>query len=196
MAALFSIGYATKPIETFIKQLQAHRIDVVADVRSVPYSKAFHDYHRERLIEHLRQAKIRYVYLGEELGPRSPCDEHYDYGQVQFERLQRSEPFQRGIKRLLDGLDKGFRIALTCAEKDPAVCHRSLLIAQFLKREHNLDIAHIDHEGALESESELARRLLDETGIVPDMLTGEEECLINAWREQSRRFAYRRPDEN
>ena len=194
MSALFSIGYATKAIETFIAHLHAHGIDVVADVRSVPYSKAFHDYHRENLIEHLRKAGIRYVYLGEELGPRSPCDAHYENGQVQFDRLQRSSAFLRGVERLLDGFNKGFSIALTCAEKDPAVCHRSLLIAHFLKREHGLDIAHINHGGELESESALSRRLMDETGIVPDMLTGEEECLENSWREQSRRCDYKKPD--
>ncbi len=162
MAALFSIGYATKAIEVFTAQLRDHTIDVVADVRSVPYSKAFHDYHRENLIQHLRRAGIRYVYLGEELGPRSPCDEHYLDGQVQFDRLQHSTRFQHGITRLLDGLDKGFRIALTCAEKDPAVCHRSLLIAHYLRREHGIDIQHIDHNGGIEADSVLAERLMTE----------------------------------
>ena len=194
MAALFSIGYATKAIEVFTAQLRHHAIDVVADVRSLPYSKVFHDYHRENLIQHLRHAGIRYVYLGEELGPRSLCDEHYVNGQVQFDRLQHATPFQRGIARLLDGLDKGFRIALTCAEKDPAVCHRSLLIAHYLRREHGLDIQHIDHDGAIEADSTLAERLMAENDIVPDMLSGESECLEQAWQAQSRRFAYRRPE--
>ena len=71
MHALYSIGYATKPLEEFLRQLQQHRIDAIADVRSVPYSRAFHDYHRESLAKRLREAGIAYVYLGEELGPRS-----------------------------------------------------------------------------------------------------------------------------
>lgn len=193
MAPLFTIGYATKPIETFLDQLRDHRIDVVADVRSVPYSKTFHDFHRETLIKHLREARIRYVYLGDELGPRSPHDSHYENGQVQFARLQGSANFQRGVKRLFEGLEKGFRIALVCAEKDPAICHRSLLIAHFLQRHSQLDIEHICHDGTLESEAELEARLMAETGIVPDMFSGESECLEAAWREQSRRCAYRRP---
>ena len=44
---LFSIGYATKPIDVFVAQLKHFDIQAVADVRSVPYSKAFHDYHQE-----------------------------------------------------------------------------------------------------------------------------------------------------
>lgn len=190
---LFSIGYATKAIDEFLAQLLHHGVTVVADVRSVPYSKVFHDYHRETLQWHLRSKGIRYVYLGEELGPRSPDDSHYCDDQVQFDRLQASEPFRRGIERLLDGMDKGFRIALLCAEKDPAVCHRSLLIGHYLKNALGIDIAHIDHTGALETENTLEHRLLAETGVQPDMLSDENDCLEQAWREQSRRCAYRRP---
>lgn len=190
---LFSIGYATKPIDDFLAQLLAHRIDAIADVRSVPYSKVFHDYHRENLQLHLRGKGIHYVYLGEQLGPRSPDESHYRQGQVQFDRLQLSEPFQSGIQRLMTGLEKGLRIALLCAEKDPAVCHRSLLIGHYLKNVHDIDIAHIDHKGGLEPESALAQRLMTETGIRPDMLSSEADCLQQAWQEQSRRCAYRRP---
>ena len=69
-ATLFSIGYATKPLTEFMVQLQSYEVNVVADVRSVPYSAAFHDYHRELLQRALKQQGISYVYLGKELGPR------------------------------------------------------------------------------------------------------------------------------
>ncbi len=191
--ALYSIGYATKPIECFLQQLHRHSIHVVADVRSVPYSRAFHDYNREALIAHLRNAGLRYVYLGEELGPRSKDPAHYDKGgQVQFPRLQQSELFLAGVSRLRTGLDRGFRIALLCAEKDPATCHRSLLIAHYFNKHLNMDIQHIDHEGNTEAESALESRLMRLTGIEPDMLSGEAECLQQAYAEQLRRVAYRR----
>src|SRR5690606_39390598 len=108
---MFTIGYATKPIETYISQLLEHGVTVVADVRSVPYSKRFHDYHRETLIQHLRNAGLRYVYLGEELGPRSKEPAHYVGDQVQFGRLMEAPQYQAGIRRLFDGAEKGFRIA-------------------------------------------------------------------------------------
>ena len=47
--ALFSVGYATKPLDVFLQQLRQYNIDVIADIRSVPYSSAFHDYAREPL---------------------------------------------------------------------------------------------------------------------------------------------------
>lgn len=133
MSKLYTIGYATKSIEQFILQLQQYEINVVADIRSVPFSKAFADYHQQNIKSHLNKHKIQYVYLGKELGPRSEDDAHYDcHQQVQFDRLMTSEIFQSGIQRLSVGVEKGYRIALMCAEKDPAHCHRSLLVGYFL----------------------------------------------------------------
>ena len=82
---LFSIGYATKPLEEFLKQLGHYNIDVIADIRSVPYSSAFHDYAREPLQRILKANELHYIYLGKELGPRSSDPGHYDEtGQVQL----------------------------------------------------------------------------------------------------------------
>ena len=61
---LFSIGYATKPLEEFLKQLGHFNIDVIADIRSVPDSSAFHDYTREPLQRILKANELHYVYLG------------------------------------------------------------------------------------------------------------------------------------
>lgn len=196
MHALYSIGYATKPLEEFLRQLRQHRIDAIADVRSVPYSRAFHDYHREPLAKRLREAGIAYVYLGEELGPRSKDPAHYnEHGQVQFSRLQTAALFQRGIERVFNGLNKPMRIALMCAEKDPASCHRSLLIGHHLLHQHTVDTLHIGHDGELESEDELENRLIKLNGIQADMLTPACECRSLAWQAQCRRYAYIKPQD-
>ena len=191
---MFSIGYATKPISDYIAQLQQHGVTVVADARSVPYSKRFFDYHQEALKLHLQQAGIRYVYLGEELGPRSKDPAHYDEtGQVQFDRLMSAELFRSGIQRLFDGQRKGFCIALTCACKDPAICHRALLVGWALLHTHQQDIQHILHDGMLETQTALERRLLGLTQTVPDILTGEAGALSLAYQRQCQACAYRRP---
>lgn len=192
---MYTIGYATKPIETYIDQLQSYGVDVVADVRSVPFSQRFFDYHQDALINHLKRAGIRYVYLGNELGPRSKAPAHYDeHGQVQFERLMASDLFQSGISRLFDGEKKGFSIALTCAEKDPAVCHRSLLIGWSLSHQYGTELKHIDHDGLIETQTELETRLLAVTNTPPDMLTSDEDRLWLAYQKQCRAFAYRLRD--
>lgn len=192
---MYSIGYATKAIQIYIEQLQHYEIDVVVDVRSVPYSKVFYDFHQPALTQHLRQANIRYLYLGLELGPRSKDLKHYDKtGQVQFDRLMQSDLFQTGIARLAQGIDKGFTIALTCAEKDPAICHRSLLVGWYLQRHKQIELQHILHDGELETQNNLERRLISLTNSTPDLLTTEEEALAMAYRRQCFACAYRIPE--
>ena len=191
---MYTIGYATKNISEYIDQLRRYNVTVVADIRSVPYSNTFYDYHQEALTGHLRSAGIRYVYLGLELGPRSKDSSHYnEAGQVQFDRLMASELFKSGINRLQDGLDKGFSIALSCAEKDPAICHRSLLVGWALKHQYQHELQHILHSGELESQTHLEYRLMDLTQTQPDMLTNESEALELAYQRQCLAYAYKIP---
>ena len=194
MDKLYSIGYATKPIAVFIAQLRQYAIDAIADVRSVPYSKVFHDYHREALALTLKKAEVHYVFLGEELGPRSKDAAHYNEDrQIQFDRLTQSPLYQQGVTRLQAGLDKGIRIALMCAEKDPVDCHRSLLIAYDLQRRLGITVQHIDHQGNLESQIDLEARLVAMHGVAGDLFSSPEQQIELAWQAQSRLKAYRRP---
>lgn len=191
---MFTIGYASKHVDSYIDQLRQHGVTIIADIRSVPYSKVFTDYHRETLLRHLKRAGLGYVYLGDELGPRSKSPEHYDaIHQVQFSRLMASDLYFSGVQRLRNGIDKGFKIALTCACKDPAICHRSLLVGWSLRHRHNLELRHILHDGGLESQEELEHRLLMVTETTADILTGEEGATQLAWERQCRDFAYRKP---
>jgi len=194
MSQIYTIGYATKPIETYLAQLKKYQINVVADVRSAPYSKAFFDYHQEVLVGFLKQENIQYVYLGDELGPRSKVSAHYDEaGQVQFQHLMRSPLFITGIERLQKGLNKGYRIALTYAEKDAAICHRSLLIGYELEREYGVSVQHICHKGDIESQQSLEKRLMVLTNTKADMFADEKTCLDLAYSVQVKRYAYMRP---
>ncbi len=192
---LYTIGYATKPIEIFLQQLQRYGVTAVADVRSVPFSKAFFDYHQPAIRRRLEGAGIRYVYLGEELGPRSKDPDHYDEcGQVQFDRLSQSELFRGGLQRLQDGLQKGFTIAMMCAEKDAASCHRSLLIGYTLQRELGVALQHITHDGLLETQAQLEARLPELHQLGQDLFLSGEESRERAYRMQLQKTSYRLPE--
>lgn len=196
-ATLFSIGYATKPLTEFMVQLQSYEVNVVADVRSVPYSAAFHDYHRELLQRALKQQGVSYVYLGKELGPRSTNPAHYDEtGRVQYDRLQRADNFLHGIERLLTGLDKALNIALLCAEKDPAFCHRSLLIGHHLARANALPIQHIGFDGALESQAELEQRLVSLHDLEQDLFAAADDLAELAYKRQVQATSYRKSSDS
>ncbi len=136
---------------------------------------------------------IKYVYLGKELGPRSKSAEHYDdTGQVQFDRLQQSTLFLEGIARLRLGMSKNLRIALLCAEKDPATCHRSLLISHYLARHNDINVVHINHDGELESQAELEDRLICMQELREDLLTPQTELRQLAYERQLQKTSYRK----
>lgn len=198
MPSIYTIGYATKPVELFMTHLRQHHIDVLVDIRSVPYSKVFHDYHQEAIQQYVRSRGIKYLYLGEELGPRSKDPSHYDEtGQVQFDRLMQSSLFLQGIERLKLGLEKGFKIALMCAEKDAATCHRSLLVGYFLHRNaptEDLQVLHIDHQGELEEQSVLEQRLLGLHALGDDLFMSSEEALLQAYQQQLAETSYRKTE--
>jgi uncharacterized protein (DUF488 family) len=67
---LFTIGHSNHTIEAFIELLQQHGISVLADVRSHPYSRHLPHFSASALKAALVEAKIRYVFLGKELGAR------------------------------------------------------------------------------------------------------------------------------
>ncbi|MGB1115998.1 MAG: DUF488 family protein, partial [Pseudohongiellaceae bacterium] len=186
-------GYATKPLDVFLQQLRQYNIDVIADIRSVPYSSAFHDYAREPLQRILTANELHYVYLGKELGPRSHDPGHYDEtGQVQFDRLRRGPDFLSGIARLRNGLSKGHKIALMCAEKDAAFCHRSLLVGYHLLHEENLEVQHLTFSGELESQTVLEKRLISIHELEQDLFLAEGEQAAEAYRQQVIKHSYRK----
>ncbi|GAB1263074.1 hypothetical protein NBRC116495_37830 [Aurantivibrio plasticivorans] len=99
----------------------------------------------------------------------------------------------KGIKSVSNGVDKGYSIALCCAEKDAATCHRSLLVRQALRSQQGIDLQHIDHKSTIEFQTQLERRLLTLTNMPVDMITSEDEATEIAYPRQCEAYAYRRP---
>ncbi len=71
---IWTIGHSNHTLEHFLDLLRTHAIDVVADVRSTPFSRRHPHFNRERLKAALAgaDAGIDYIFLGAELGARSP----------------------------------------------------------------------------------------------------------------------------
>ncbi|NLO40017.1 MAG: DUF488 domain-containing protein [Ruminiclostridium sp.] len=70
MNPVFTIGHSNLSIEVFINLLRMHNITVVIDVRSVPYSRFYPQFNKERLGNSLKQNHISYIFEGERLGGR------------------------------------------------------------------------------------------------------------------------------
>lgn len=161
---LFTVGHSNHSLEAFIELLQKHDVTALADVRSHPYSRYLPHFNRSTLKDALLSANIHYEFLGRELGARPENQECYVDGKAVYEKIAATELFHQGIQRVLKGV-KRYKIALMCAEKDPIVCHRAILVCQHLRSEQNVEINHIKNNGDLESHHQLEERLLNKHGF-------------------------------
>ncbi len=141
---LFSIGHSNHPIEFFLGLLGRHGVEVVADVRSRPYSRFVPHFSKERLARRLQEAGVGYLYLGTELGGKPLRGEAPSAAPDYASRV--AEPgFREGIERLLKAAAER-RAAMLCRERDPLDCHRLHLIARHV-RPRVADILHILPDG-------------------------------------------------
>ena len=155
-ATLLTVGHSNHDLGRFLALLRTHDVQGIADVRSWPASRYTPWFDREPLLDALKGAGVRYVFLGRELGGR-PDDECLcdDGGHVRYDAVASSEPFARGLERLRHGIEV-LRIAVMCAEENPEHCHRRLLVARVLFEE-GTSVLHIRGDGRLEPESGFVR---------------------------------------
>jgi uncharacterized protein (DUF488 family) len=172
---LSTIGHSNQALDDFLGLLQEHRIEAVADVRTVPRSRYVPHFSAGPLSEALAGRGIAYIPMGRELGGRPEGDEFYDEeGHVLYGRLAAAPAFRSGLDQVLAEAQTS-RIALLCSEEDPNRCHRHLLIGRVL-RARGMPVAHIRRDGRVETEAELAIR---EADAGPPSGTGPQATLFD-----------------
>lgn len=176
-------------MEMFIELLRKYAVTALADVRSHPYSRYNPQFNREILKAYLKERGLEYVFLGAELGARSDDPTCFRAGQVQFDLVAKTAPFQEGLRRLQKGM-KTHRICLMCAEKDPLFCHRAILVCRHL-RAPQVQINHIMDDGTIERHQEAERRLM-EMLRVPEatLFTTFDQQVERAYDLQGRKIAH------
>jgi len=173
---VLTIGHSNHTMDRFLDLLRRHNVQVIADVRSHPYSKYASQFDREALTAALQAAGFQYVYLGGELGGRPRGDDYYDAeGRVHYDKVAESRVFQEGLARLEKGL-RQYAVAMVCAEEDPTGCHRRLLIGRVLA-ERGIAVEHIRGDGRLQAEEELTPADLN-----ADQMVLFEEMETPAWK--------------
>ena len=185
---VFTVGHSTHPIETLIALLRRHRIQAVADVRSSPYSSYSPQFNQGALRRSLSEAGIVYVHLGVELGARPDAPEIYVGGKASYQRMAARPEFQAGLERVIHGARR-FRLALLCAEKDPARCHRMILVCRNL-RPLVSGIEHILADGSLETNFAAEKRLCRMLGLEPTLFEDEATIVEYAYDLQEARIAF------
>jgi uncharacterized protein (DUF488 family) len=151
---VWTVGHSNQLADQLIVLLRGERIDVLADVRSQPYSRYNPQFRRENLKTALEQAGLGYVFLGAELGGRPPEPEFHDAsGHVRYDLVRQTKRFRGGLDRLLTGA-ASYRVAIMCSEEDPARCHRRRLITPALVAA-GVEVRHIRGDGRVVAEGDL-----------------------------------------
>src|SRR5258708_39083201 len=124
MKPIKTIGHSNHPIEHFVGLLEAAGIALLVDVRSMPYSRRFPRFGKERLAKSLAAAGIGYVHEGAALGGKPEGGSDYD-------ALAARPAFQDALGRLIERAEST-PLCLTCAEQEPLDCHRTVLVPRRL----------------------------------------------------------------
>jgi uncharacterized protein (DUF488 family) len=151
---IWTVGHSRHELPALLGVLGGPGIEVVADIRSQPFSRYNPQFNREKFAAALAQAGLGYLFLGAELGGRPPEPEFYDSaGHVRYGALARTERFNAGLRQLLAESGRQ-RVAMLCSEEDPRRCHRRLLVTRVLTA-RGIPVRHIRGDGRVVREEDL-----------------------------------------
>jgi uncharacterized protein (DUF488 family) len=129
--SVWTIGHSTRSLSAFIRLLQAHGIRVLADVRSLPYSRRNPQFNADTLPKSLKAAGVAYRHLpglgGRRAGqPASPHRGWKNPGFRGYADYMDTPAFSSALDHLIN-LATESETAIMCAEAVPWRCHRSLI---------------------------------------------------------------------
>ncbi len=130
-ATLWTLGHSTRPIEEFIGLLKAHGIQLLVDVRTIPFSRRNPQFHQEALAQSLHEAGLQYRHMPALGGRRKSQPESVNVGWRNqgfrgYADYMQTQEFWDALEVLVD-LGQQSPSAVMCAEAVPWRCHRSLI---------------------------------------------------------------------
>jgi uncharacterized protein (DUF488 family) len=142
---VLTIGHSTHPIGEFIEILEAHGVDLLADVRTVPRSRHNPQFNGDALQASLAEVEMRYVPMPGLGGLRHarPDSPHTAWRNASFRGYagyMQTDQFRENLERLID-LAQQTQTVIMCAEAVPWRCHRSLIADALLVR--GIPVEHI-----------------------------------------------------
>ena len=139
---IFTIGYEGATVGEFLAALQQAGVQRVIDVRAVPNSRR-PGFSKTPLRNALAEAGIDYVHLralGTPAEGRAAAraGRHDDLRRIYAGQLELPEAIAQGAQMLELAAEKPS--ALLCYERDPACCHRTLLLAALAPAAEAIDL--------------------------------------------------------
>jgi uncharacterized protein (DUF488 family) len=131
MNQIFTMGHSTRPLEDFLALLGENRIELLADVRTVPRSRHNPQFNLETLPESLMTAGISYAHLKELGGLRKAMPDSSNSGWRLatfrgYADYMQTDAFVTALDELI-ALASEKRTAIMCAELLWWRCHRMLI---------------------------------------------------------------------
>lgn len=180
--------------------LEYYNINCVVDIRGTPYSKYNIQFDKEAIRYTLTNAGFVYIYMGKELAAKRIRKNSYNNeGYSNFEEVIKEEEFKRGVERLKNGCEKGYKIILLGAMQDPIRCHRSILVGRELVK-NDFDVKHILDDYSIVTQDDIEEMLLNKyfsnrNQITIEDLTGNslnnEEMINEGYKLANREIGYR-----
>ena len=163
MPVIKTIGHSNHPLERFVDLLKAGGVTLLVDVRSMPYSRRFPQFGKERLAGSLAEAGIAYLHEGAALGGKPDGGGSYD-------ALAAMPAFKDALGRLIERA-QDTTLCLMCAEKEPIDCHRTVLVSRRLA-EQGIAIDHLLADGSTRPHRAVEEALLARKGG-PDLFEAD-----------------------
>jgi len=128
---IYTIGHSTHSIDQFVKTLQAYRIELVVDIRTIPRSRHNPQFNENELKLVLEQHDIGYLHLKQLGGLSHTSTTSINTGWTNlsfrgFADYMQTPEFQKGIELLIEASNLR-QTVIMCAEAVPWRCHRSLI---------------------------------------------------------------------
>ena len=144
-ARILAIGHSTRAIDEFVDLLRSAGVATVADVRTIPRSRANPQYEGSTLARTLARAGIGYAHLPALGGLRharqgSPNGAWRNPSFRGYADHMQTPEFEEGLCQLR-ALARNGPVALMCAEAVPWRCHRSLIADALLA--HGVIVQHV-----------------------------------------------------
>ena len=197
---IYTIGHSNYTMERLIDMLEYYNINCVVDIRGTPYSKYNIQFDKEAIRYTLTNAGFVYIYMGKELAAKRIRKNSYNNeGYSNFEEVIKEEEFKRGVERLKNGCEKGYKIILLGAMQDPIRCHRSILVGRELVK-NDFDVKHILDDYSIVTQDDIEEMLLNKyfsnrNQITIEDLTGNslnnEEMINEVYKLANREIGYR-----
>jgi hypothetical protein len=137
-AAVSTIGYEGRTLESYLNELLRSGVTLLCDVRRNPISRKY-GFSKSTLEKGCEGVGIRYEHvpeLGIASDQRQGLETQADYDALFAEYERDSLPLQgAALAKIRAWIRAGERVALTCYERMPSQCHRHC-VAEALEREH------------------------------------------------------------